>query len=281
MTPLAHPIPFVSEAAALTRLCWQLGWNEANGGNLSWRLPADEARTLIARAVPGQAPGPDVALPAPHPDLDGEIFLVTGSGQFFRHGMDRPDQVFGIVEITAAGTAWRKLWGFAGGARPTMEFPTHLVGHAVRKRLSGGRERIILHAHTPELVVLSYVKSLDSRALTRALWGKMPECLVLFPDGIRIVPPLMPSTVEIAEASAQEMEHSRVILWQQHGIFVSEETPDKAFALVETIEKAAGMHRKMLSIGGETEDISTDFLRELAAKLGHLLVCPPVWLDDA
>lgn len=280
MTAAAHPIRFVAEAAGLLDLCWRMGWNEANGGNLSWRLPAAEIEDVLARLFPKLTPGPAVEMPTAHPTLDGDYFLVTGSGQFFRHAVDRPDQVFGIVELVDGGRAWRRIWGHVSGAKPTMEFPTHLAGHAVRSRVSGGRERLILHAHVPELVVLSYVKGLDDRALTRALWGKMPECLVLFPDGVRIVPPLQPSTVEIAEASAVEMEKSRVILWKQHGIFVSEETPDKAFALVETVEKAAGMHRRMLSMGVAVEDISTEFLRQLADNLAHLLVCRPEGLDD-
>ena len=25
-------IPFVQQAASLARLCWEMGWNEANGG---------------------------------------------------------------------------------------------------------------------------------------------------------------------------------------------------------------------------------------------------------
>jgi rhamnulose-1-phosphate aldolase len=280
MTTPAHPIRFVAEAAALLDLCWGLGWNEANGGNFSWRLPTEETKDLLARTVPALEPGAEVPLPAAHPSLDGELFLVTGSGQFFRHAAERPDQVLGIVEIVAGGTAFRRLWGHTSGARPTMEFPTHLVGHDVRKRVSGGRERVILHAHVPELVVLSYIRGIDGRALTRALWEKMPECLVLFPDGIRIVPPLMPSTVEIAEASAKELEKSRVILWSHHGIFVSEESPDKAFALVETIEKAAAMHRKTLSLGVPIDPVPAAFLRHLADQLADIMVCRPEGLDD-
>lgn len=280
MTTPAHPIRFVAEAATLLDLCWRMGWNEANGGNFSWRLPTEEIEELLTRTMPDLEAGEAMPMPADQPTLDGEFFLVTGSGQFFRHALERTDEVFGIVRIANGGTAWQPVWGFTSGARPTMEFPTHLVGHATRKRVSQGRERVILHAHVPELVVLSCLDPLDSRSLTRALWEKMPECLVLFPDGVRIVPPLQPSTMEIAEASARQMEKSRVVLWKQHGIFVSEESPDKAFALVETIEKAAGMHRKMLSMGVQAQGLSTAYLRGLAEELGHLLVATPDWLDE-
>lgn len=279
MAAFTHPISFVKEAAPFVHLCWKMGWNEANGGNFSWRLPTEEIAGLLARHYPELEPSAPVPMPIDEPNLDGEYFLVTGSGQFFRHALERPNQVFGIVQIVEGGTAWRKVWGLSSGAKPTSEFATHLVAHAVRKRVSNGRERMILHAHLPEFIALSFLEDLDSRALSRALWEKMPECVVIFPDGVRVVPLLLPGTVEIAEASAVELEKSRVISWSHHGIFVSEESPDKVFGLVETVEKAAAIHRKVLSAGGPKRAISDAILRELAAKFAHIMVAEPEWLD--
>lgn len=279
MAAFTHPISFVKEAAPFIHLCWKMGWNEANGGNFSWRLPTHEIEGSLARHYAELQPGPAVPMPIDEPDLDGEYFLVTGSGQFFRHALERPNQVFGIVQIVEGGTGWRQVWGFSSGAKPTSEFATHLVAHAVRKRLSGGRERMILHAHPPEFIALSFLEALDSRALTRALWEKMPECIVIFPDGVRVVPLLLPGTVEIAEASAVELEKSRVISWSHHGIFVSEESPDKIFGLVETVEKAASIHRRVLSAGGPKRAISDEILRALADKFGSIMVAKPDWID--
>ena len=279
MAAFTHPISFVKEAAPFIHLCWKMGWNEANGGNFSWRLSTHEIEGSLARHYAELQPGPAVPMPIDEPELDGEYFLVTGSGQFFRHALERPNQVFGIVQIVDGGTGWRQVWGFSSGAKPTSEFATHLVAHAVRKRLSGGRERMILHAHPPEFIALSFLEALDSRAITRALWEKMPECIVIFPDGVRVVPLLLPGTVEIAEASAVELEKSRVISWSHHGIFVSEESPDKIFGLVETVEKAASIHRRVLSAGGPKRAISDEILRALADKFGSIMVAKPDWID--
>lgn len=276
-----HPISFVKEAAPFVHLCWKMGWNEANGGNFSWRLPTDEIEGILARHYPELEPGPAVPMPLDEPDLDGEYFLVTGSGQFFRHAVEHPNQVFGIVQIVNGGTGWRQVWGFSSGAKPTSEFATHLVAHAVRKRISRGRERMILHAHLPAFIALSFLLPLDSRTLTRALWEKMPECIVIFPDGVRVVPLLLPGTAEIAEASLDALKESRVISWSHHGIFVSEESPNKIFALVETIEKAATIHQQVLAAGGPRQTISTDILRQLAEKFAPIMVAKPAWLDDA
>ena len=151
----------------------------------------------------------------------------------------------------------------------------------MRKRVSNGRERMILHSHLPELLALSFVEPLDSRSLTLALWEKMPECIVIFPDGVRVVPPLLPGTVEIAEASAIELEKSRSIFWAHHGIFISEENPDKIFALMETVEKAAGIHRRVLGAGGPKQVISTEILKQLAEKFADIMVTKPDLLEEA
>ena len=280
MSKFTHPISFVEEVAPFVRRCWEMGWNEANGGNVSWRLPTDEITAILRRRFPNTVEGPSVPLPAPQPTLDGEYFLVTGSGQFFRHALEHPDEVFGIVRIVEDGTAYRRVWGFTSGGRPTSEFATHLVGHAIRKRVSNGRERIILHCHVPEFIALSFLMPLDSRELTMALWQKMPECIVIFPDGVRIVPPLLPGTVTIADASAIELEKSRVISWTHHGIFASEASPDSVFALVETVEKASAIHRRVLSAGGQKRGIEKALLLELADKFAGMMVCRPDLLDE-
>ncbi|MFV0360212.1 rhamnulose-1-phosphate aldolase [Tropicimonas sp.] len=281
MPRFTHAISFVEEVAPFVRLCWEMGWNEANGGNVSWRLPTDEITAILRRRFPNARQHPAVPLPQPQPTLDGEYFLVTGSGQFFRHALDHPDEVFGIVQIVDNGTAYRRVWGYVMGGSPTSEFATHLVGHAIRKRVSNGRERIVLHCHAPEFIALSFLVPLDSRALTMALWQKMPECIVIFPDGVRVVPPLLPGTVTIAEASAVELEKSRIISWSHHGIFASEENPERVFALVETIEKASAIHRKVLSAGGPQRGIGQDLLIELADHFSAMLVCEPAFLKDA
>ena len=275
MTVFSHPIPFVQQAASLARLCWEMGWNEANGGNISWRLPNDELESVLARRYPNVTPAAPVALPQPQPSLDGDYFIVTGTGQYFRHATEFPDQVFGIVRIVEGGSAYQTVWGFSNGGRPTSEFATHLAAHAVRKRVSKGRERIIMHCHVPEFIALSYLLPLDSKELTMALWTKMPECIVIFPDGVRIVPPMLPGTTDIADASIKEMEKGRIISWTHHGIFASEATPDSVFGLIETIEKAACIHRKVLSAGGEKQTISKELLVELSEYFERLLVQKP------
>ena len=99
--------------------------------------------------------------------------------------------------------------------------------------------------------------------------------MFFFPDGIRVVPPILPGTNKIADASAIELEKSRSISWSHHGIFVSEESPDAVFSLVETIEKASAMQRKIIAAGGAKQTISLQLLRELTDATENIRVCDP------
>lgn len=279
MTDFRHPIPFVQQLAPLIRQCWEMGWHESNAGNISWRVPAADIETMLS-GLAGE-PGQPVALPQPHPSLDGDHFILTGSGSYFRQATERPNEVFGIVRIVDGGTAYQQLWGLERGARPTSEFATHLVAHAIRKRVSGGRERVVFHCHPPELVALSFLMPFDSAELSLALWQKMPECIVFFPDGVRVVPPLLPGTTTIADASAVELEKGRVVSWSHHGVFASEASPNSVFALVESIEKACGVHRRVLSAGGPRHAIGLGLLRELTDAYRHMMVCEPEFLIEA
>lgn len=90
-------------------------------------------------------------------NLGGEFFLTTGSGKFFRNIALDPEHSIGIVELNPAGDAWRIVWGLEGGAKPTSEFPSHILNHSVRKAATGGENRVIYHAHPANRIVLNTV----------------------------------------------------------------------------------------------------------------------------
>ena len=58
------------------------GWHERNGGNLSYRLKAEEVEMIRPRL---NAPGEWTPIGTEVPGLAGEFFLVTGSGKYFRN----------------------------------------------------------------------------------------------------------------------------------------------------------------------------------------------------
>lgn len=58
----------MKEAAPFVRLCWKMGWNEANGGNFSWRQPTGEIEDILTCHYPEIA-GKFGPLMVANPDL--------------------------------------------------------------------------------------------------------------------------------------------------------------------------------------------------------------------
>jgi hypothetical protein len=71
----------------------------------------------------------------------------TGAGKYMRKvEIDLSDNI-GIVEMNAAGNAYRVVWGFDDSGRPTSEFETHLLIHEICSKLSDGDDRVVYKRH--------------------------------------------------------------------------------------------------------------------------------------
>ncbi len=246
---------------------WLIGYHERNGGNLTYRMSEEDVaecrpffKTELGEWTPiGVCDG----------SLGGEYFIATGSGKFFRNIIVAPENNICIVEINGSGDSYRIVWGLEQGGRPTSEFPTHFMNHAVRKRVTGGQNRVIYHAHTPSVIALTYVLPLTSRDFTRVLWQSATECPVVFPNGVAIVPWMVPGGSDIALATCKEMETFDVAIWAHHGTFCSADTYFNCFGLMHTIEKAADIYIRACSMGmGIRQTITDDNLRAIAKEFG-------------
>ena len=169
---------------------WEQGWHERNGGNLTYRMRPEEVEQC--RPYFKAAPGEWVDMGVQADNLRGEFFISTGSGKYFRNVPLAPQDNICIVEINAAGDAWRIVWGLEKGGCPTSEFPSHFLNHSVRKEATGGACRVIYHAHPANLIAMTYILPLTARDFTRALWKSATECPVVFPGGVGVVPWMVP-----------------------------------------------------------------------------------------
>ena len=151
----------------------------------------------------------------------------------------KPEESIGIIKWTAAAKIIRFCWGLEGGARPTSELPSHLMNHEVKKRVTNGLHRVIYHAHTPNVIALTFVLPLTSEVFTRELWEMATECPVVFPDGIGVVDWMVPGGRDIAVKTSELMEDFNVAIWAHHGMFCSGEDFDITFGLMHTVEKSA------------------------------------------
>ena len=241
---------------------FQQGWHERNGGNLSYRLKPEEVQHILPRLndhADWQPIGTSV------PGLAGEFFLVTGSGKYFRNIIVDPEACIAIIELDDKGENYRIRWGLVEGGRPTSELPAHLMNHEVKKRVTDGRHRVIYHAHTTNIIALTFVLPLKDEIFTRELWESATECPVVFPGGVGVVPWMVPGGRDIAVATSALMEQYDAAIWAHHGIFCSGEDFDLTFGLMHTIEKSAEILLKVYSVRPDKlQTITAQNLREVA-----------------
>jgi rhamnulose-1-phosphate aldolase len=141
-----------------------------------------------------------------------------------------------------------------------------MMNHEVKKKLTDGRYRVIYHAHPANTIALTFVLPLKDEVFTRELWEMATECPVVFPDGIGVVPWMVPGGRDIAVATSELMKQYDVAIWAHHGMFCAGETFDLTFGLMHTVEKSAEILVKVLSMGNgqKRQTITPDDFRALA-----------------
>ena len=257
--------PFLVEMVRTATNMYAHGWDERNGGNISLLLDEDD----VAGYVDVDAVIRDMPTGFEAPALDGKYFLVTGTGKYFKNVQYDPACNLGLVRLTDGGRNARLLWGFTDGGRFTSEFPAHMMSHAARLAVDSDN-RVVMHCHPANLLAMTYVHELDERAFTRTLWQMCTECIVVFPDGVNVLPWMLCGTNEIGEATAGKMGTARLVVWAQHGIYGAGKDLDETFGLIETAEKAAEIYMKIAHLL-RVNTISDGQLRRLA---DHFKVTP-------
>lgn len=233
--------PFVREMCKTTANMYRLGWDERNGGNISYLLDENEVAEYldlnkVIRTIP--LAGVNEA------DFDvtpliGKIFIVTGTGKYFKNVEGDPETNLGIVRI--ANGAVELLWGYKDGGRTTSELPAHLMCHIARLKVDP-ENRVVMHSHPTNTLAMNFVHELDEKKFTHTLWEMCTECIAVFPDGVGILPWMLCGTNSIGVATAKKMEEFRLVIWAMHGIYGAGKTMDETFGLIETVEKAAQIY---------------------------------------
>lgn len=246
---------------------WEQGWHERNGGNLSYRVKEEEVASVRENFTEG--PWQPIGTSVSH--LAGEYFLVTGSGKYFRNVILDPEDSIGMIELDEKGENYRIVWGFVNGGRPTSELPSHLMNLEVKK-LQDPKYRVVYHAHTTNIIALTFVLPLKDEVFTRELWEMATECPVVFPDGVGVVPWMVPGERAIAVATSELMKKYDLAIWAHHGMFAAGEDFDLTFGLMHTAEKSAEILVKTLSMQQtKRQTITPQQFRELAEAFGVAL----------
>lgn len=252
---------FVEEMCDTTRNMYEHGWDERNGGNISYLLREEEVTPYldvedVKRTI-------SVAFDASA--LAGKYFIVTGSGKYFKNVHKEPEMNLGVIRVGNDGTYVELLWGYQDGSVPTSELPSHFQSHIARLEVDT-ENRVIMHCHATHLLAMTFTHSMDEKELTRKLWQLCTECLVVFPEGVSTIPWIVPGTNEIGEATSSKMKETRLVIWPQHGVYGAGKDMDETFGLIETVEKAAEVYTYVQAQGGMKAKISDENLKALAKR---------------
>lgn len=229
--------PFVTEMRNTTANMYRLGWDERNGGNISCLLEEQEVgEYLDVSHVLREIPIGFEAKP-----LIGRLFLVTGTGKYFKNISGDPETNLGIIRIGEDGKTAQLLWGYRDGGKFTSELPAHLMSHMARLGVDPAN-RVVMHCHPTYTLAMNFVHELDEKKFTHTLWEMCTECMVVFPDGVGVLPWMLCGTNAIGEATAEKMKEFRLVVWGMHGIYGAGKTMDETFGLIETVEKAAQIY---------------------------------------
>ena len=256
---------FVKEMGEVTANMYRQGWDERNGGNISYLVYENEIREYfkkdnIIREIPFTFEA--------DPVVRGKYFLVTGTGKYFKNVLNNPEENLGLVKIDESGKKALLIWGFSDGGKFTSEFPAHLMSHASRLKVNPNN-RIIMHTHPTYTMCMGACVEVDEKIFTRKLWKSNTEAVVVFPEGIGVLPCMVCGTNEIGVATANKLKDFRIVSWTNHGIYGCGESIDEAFGLIETVEKTATVYMKTL--GHVINEIPDDVILGLA-KLWNLKI---------
>ena len=253
--------PFMNELIRCITNMYRLGFDERNGGNISVMVTEDELKDYldldkVIREIPM---GFDAS------EIKGKYFIVTATGGYFRNVEINPNDNLGIIRIKEDGTTAELIWGYEDGGKFTSELPAHLMAHMVRLR-KDPQSRVVTHCHPNNILAMTYVLELNDKIFSRELWQMETECMVVFPEGVAVLPWMLCGTNEIGEATAKKMEEDyRIVIWAQHGIYGCGKTLDEAFGLIETVEKAATIYMMTANMK-RLNTITVDNLKAIAKR---------------
>lgn len=251
--------PFLKEMCEATFNMWNMGWDERNGGNISYLLDEE----VVEQYLDVKQIIRSISLKFSVSELAGKYFIVTGSGKYFKNVKEDPSNTLGILKVDESGEKVHLLWGFEDGSNPTSELPSHFMSHIARLRVDPNH-RIIMHNHATNILAMTFIHDLDEASFTKTLWQMCTECIVVFPDAIGILPWMVPGTDAIGEKTAEKMLEHRLVVWPHHGIFGAGSTMDETFGLIETAEKAAQIYTIIGDASKIKQTITDQQLKDLA-----------------
>jgi len=264
--PVKEPFPDLGEILASIgeagRRVALIDASEGGAGNISVCIgwPIEIRRTFpVTEEIP---------LPQPAPHLAGRRIIVTGSGRRLRDIATDPTANLGVVLVNPGGetgtlhTSPKRLFD-----RLTSEWNSHLGVHDDTIARAETNFHAVMHAQPPHLVYLSHLPAYrDEAYFNRRLLRWEPETIINLPQGVGLLPFMLPGSAQLMEANVVSLRTHRIVLWGKHGVMArSDISVTRAADRIEYAETAARYEYMDLLAGQRAEGLSRDELREVVS----------------
>jgi rhamnulose-1-phosphate aldolase len=238
-----------------------IGAAEGAAGNLSvcLREPID----LTTRFPNMQT----VKLPVSAPDLAGATVIVSGSGRRLREVIDAPMANLACIIVEAGGQTGQMFTApDCQFKRVTSEFNSHLAVHHDQMRSKDIKIHAILHAQPLHLTYLSHLPDYqDEQYLNHHLLRWQPETILNFPEGMGVLPFILPGSAELTIETMLALREHRIVIWSRHGVMArAEDSIFHALDLIEYAETASHYEYLNLTAGSPSQGLSPEDLRTIS-----------------
>jgi len=208
-------------------------------------------------------------LPYSVPELAGMMLIVSGSGCRLREIADAPLANLACVLIEPGGRTGKMFTSLQRHfKRVTSEFNSHLAVHCDHIRSSDIALHTVLHGQPVHITHLSHLKEYhDEKYLNRHLLRWQPETIMNMPEGIGILPFLLPGSAQLLTETKISLREHRIVIWARHGVMArSDDSVIHALDLIEYAETAARYEHLNLTGGEKGDGLSPEQIREICAS---------------
>jgi rhamnulose-1-phosphate aldolase len=210
--------------------------SEGAAGNISVFLswPMDPRRRFPL--------GASIELPTMVPALAHGTILVTGSGRRLREIIQNPAANLGLVVVDEGGRTGRLYTSpHCLFTRLTSEFNSHLAIHQDQVQSTGTNFHAVIHAQPPHLTYLSHIPRYQNEGyFNHHILRWEPEMIVNLPEGVGVVPFLIPGSPQLMATTVESLRHHRVAVWGKHGVMArSDASVKRAADRIEYAETGA------------------------------------------
>ncbi len=253
----------VWQVAEVAGYLWEKGWAERNGGNITVNVTEQVDDAMLAMPAISEPKAIGVTLPY----LKGCWFYCKGTLKRMRDLAKEPMANGSIIRITEDCAHYEIVADYP--VVPTSEIPAHLSVHNYLLE-KGSPYRACVHTHPIELVAMTHCsKFMEKDVMTKLLWSMIPETKAFCPRGVGMVPYLLPSGVELAEATIKTIDDNYdVVMWQKHGALAVDVDAMSAFDQIDVLNKAALIYIAGKNMGFEPEGMSEAEMKEMTEVFG-------------